>query len=141
MSTERVQTTVAFHGSQRADPFNLGGRDTVIYDDIMTNIGDAYDPSNGHFQAPVSGTYAFLVNCMAGSCLYEELEVVLDNDRVGACLSHRANRRVEDLGSTQLMMHLDKGQQVWTRNAQRNSIEMRGGAWSSLTAFLVDADS
>lgn len=34
----------------------------VIFDRVITNVGEAYDVSTGRFTAPVNGTYTF--NCV-----------------------------------------------------------------------------
>jgi C1q domain len=34
---------------------------TVIFDRIVTNIGDAFNPQTGRFTAPINGTYQFNV--------------------------------------------------------------------------------
>ena len=34
----------------------------VIFNHVLTNVGNAYHPDNGTFIAPVSGTYSFTMN-------------------------------------------------------------------------------
>ena len=33
--------------------------DSIVFDNALSNVGSAYDPSTGTFVAPVSGVYAF----------------------------------------------------------------------------------
>ncbi|OPL33735.1 hypothetical protein AM593_02595, partial [Mytilus galloprovincialis] len=49
---------VAFHA--RLKPYiTLGSRQTVIFDQVITNIGKAYNQHTGHFTAPYDGIYFF----------------------------------------------------------------------------------
>ena len=37
----------------------------IVFDRVVTNVGDAYDEDTGRFTAPVNGTYQFNVNIAA----------------------------------------------------------------------------
>lgn len=52
------QGAVGFHARLRSS-INLDRSQTVKFDDVITNIGDAYDPTTGHFTAPYHGLYSF----------------------------------------------------------------------------------
>ncbi|VDI13782.1 Hypothetical predicted protein [Mytilus galloprovincialis] len=49
---------VAFH-TRLTQHVTLGSSQTVIFDDVITNIGNAYDHLTGLFTAPYDGVYFF----------------------------------------------------------------------------------
>ncbi|KAK7507755.1 hypothetical protein BaRGS_00000720, partial [Batillaria attramentaria] len=131
---------VAFYVRISADTTTLAAKGNLIYDVIVTNIGDGYDSSTGQFTAPVSGTYVFLVNCMAADSLFQELVIFLDGQRVAGCVSHRPATKEWDLGTSFLTVHLNAGQKVWTKNWSSGATQIRGADWQTFSGFLISAD-
>ena len=55
-----IPTTIAFDVSKiKVSGTSYGSNQIQIFNHVTTNIGNAYDSSNGRFTAPVSGTYEF----------------------------------------------------------------------------------
>ncbi|KAK7507752.1 hypothetical protein BaRGS_00000717 [Batillaria attramentaria] len=135
-----ARKVVAFYVRISADTTTLVARGNLIYDVIVTNIGDGYDSSTGQFTAPVSGMYVFLVNCMAADSLYQELMIILDGQRVAGCVSHRPATKEWDLGTSFLTVHLNAGQRIWTKNWSPSAKQIRGGDWQTFSGFLISAD-
>ena len=53
----------AFSASR--DAGNVASGDFIVFDDARTNVGSAYNASDGKFTAPVAGTYAFFFYAMS----------------------------------------------------------------------------
>ncbi|XP_060579446.1 uncharacterized protein LOC132736352 [Ruditapes philippinarum] len=53
-----LQSNIAFTAGVSAyNLHNLGNHQTIIFDHVITNIGNAYHPHTGIFNAPVKGAY------------------------------------------------------------------------------------
>ena len=56
---------VSFSVNMKAKQLTLGGSQTVIYDEVLTNDGKGYDDRTGVFTSPVAGTYMFVVDALS----------------------------------------------------------------------------
>ena len=140
MSTEAAETTVAFHAYHSTDPFSVAAHGTIVYDTATTNIGNAYDPRNGFFTAPVSGTYAFFINCMASASRTEEPSILVEGRVVASCYSNAMAGSTFEQGATLTTVHLNHGGKAWVR-LHESAEEVRGHQWNTFAGFLVRADS
>ena len=52
---------------------------TLIFDHIISNVGNGYDPSTGVFTAPRAGTYVFYVAAVEYSTYYLTLDIVINS--------------------------------------------------------------
>lgn len=55
---------VAFSGSLTHAITTLGDKQVIVYDRVLTNVGNGYNPSLGHFTAPIKGNYFISVDAM-----------------------------------------------------------------------------
>ncbi|KAJ8301315.1 hypothetical protein KUTeg_020302 [Tegillarca granosa] len=60
-----VVAPVAFAASLTQTKQILCEHQAIEYDNVITNLGNAYDPRHGHFTAPVKGLYLFSVTLMS----------------------------------------------------------------------------
>lgn len=137
---EAAHRVVAFQVRLSKDQVTYSSGETLVYADVRTNIGGSYNSNTGHFTAPVSGVYVFFVNCMVADTLYEEVSIQLDGSRFAACLSHRPVSKEWDFGGTQVVMHLNRGQEIWVSHPFNFNMIVRGGEWQMFSGFLLRAD-
>ena len=53
------------HDGGRTVGVTLGEHSILVFDDVVFNVGDGYDPHTGIFTAPVSGVYSFFLTQMS----------------------------------------------------------------------------
>nr|QBA18407.1 type 2 C1q domain-containing protein 6 [Littorina littorea] len=116
----------------------LGHQQTVIFNEAITNIGDAYNPHNGIFTAPAAGTFAFFLTQMG---VRFSGEIYLDIVKNGVTLDRvfaQGSTDSHDQGSTHVTTHLREGDQVWVRQTRGDAV--RGDTWTVFTGYLLHAD-
>nr|KAG5708783.1 hypothetical protein BaRGS_031937 [Batillaria attramentaria] len=73
--------TVAFHARLQSDHFS-SSYDRVIYRKVLTNVGDAYNPTTGEFTVPYNGTYFLTTtssDSSSSSSNYGNVEIRVDD--------------------------------------------------------------
>nr|QBA18390.1 VIgL family C1q-related protein 6 isoform 3 [Littorina littorea] len=108
---------------------------TILWDEVILNHGQAYNPSTGSFTAPVSGQYFFAVTT---SSYKEYVYANIMAGDVKVCRVEAPDR--SDASSCRGAVHLCKGQQVWVE-LMHKPMPFFLGEDSSFTGFLIQADS
>jgi len=60
----------------------LGAGETVVFDTVVTNVGDAYRNNTGLFRAPIQGVYVFNFALMMDPGFDEYIELVKNGNHV-----------------------------------------------------------
>ena len=58
--SENLTKSVAFYARTNRDPFDVGSQDIVILNDVITNVGQAYNENTGVFTTPYNGRLKLL---------------------------------------------------------------------------------
>ena len=97
---------------------HLGDDQTIEFDKVITNIGQAYDPRHGHFTAPVSGMYLISASVMSlgGNHVYTD---IVRNGNVVASLYAGGKDSVADTSS--IVLDLQAGDMIWVRHRSGSS--------------------
>ena len=70
------ETPVAFIATLSDHAESLGADQNIAFENVITNVGDAYNSQAGVFIAPVSGIYVFSTSTMSYRfCVYPTLYV------------------------------------------------------------------
>jgi hypothetical protein len=107
----------------------LGPLQTLEYDKVITNIGNAYDSSHGHFTAPVKGTYMFSATvCDSGAVI--RAEMVRNGVQVVAMGGDKY-----DSASQTIMLSLEQNDMVWVRHFKEATSTAHAGSDRYYTSF------
>ncbi|XP_045551539.1 complement C1q-like protein 2 isoform X2 [Salmo salar] len=105
-----------FPSSQHRGPFNIDT--TLIFTNVITNIGQAYNSGTGVFAAPVRGVYYFTFTCNSGTT-GKVNAALLKNGQNMAAVIEKGN--VDSMGSNSVILQLNEGDHVniilWSDNS------------------------
>uniref|UniRef100_A0A673BE91 C1q-related factor-like n=1 Tax=Sphaeramia orbicularis TaxID=375764 RepID=A0A673BE91_9TELE len=109
----KVIFSAATDGSGAVGPFNT---DTIlVYQTVMTNIGDAYNQTTGVFTTSVSGTYYFTFFYHAGREHPATLRLYKNEQLVARSHDHKGGDDGADNGGNAVILQLQKGDRVFVR--------------------------
>ena len=106
-----VPNTVAFFATVNLIPSNqhLGLHQNIVFEDVVTNIGNAYNNHHGVFIAPVSGLYLITTSLLSSPNIEVWAEVVA-NGTVIARLDARGTDGRHGNGAQTMIISLKKGE-------------------------------
>ncbi|XP_062602899.1 complement C1q tumor necrosis factor-related protein 3-like [Saccostrea cucullata] len=136
LSTEHQ---IAFHANSPTHFRNLAVRQTLIFGNVILNVGNYYRNVTGIFTPDVSGVYVFYVQllmCAGNRFVHTELLVEGVQKSVhyaGTVVRFCAN------GGGMTIVHVNAGDSVWVRLATTDGVN--NFAWeSSFSGFLLYED-
>ena len=116
---------------------NLGAGQTIVFDKVITNVGNAYDNMTGIFTAPVRAVYVFEMTLMTDPGKNQFLELVQNGQHIIWNYGQAANQL--DSSSRTVTVELAKGAKVWIRtknNASHGSGIVHGYTFSTFSGWL-----
>ena len=126
------ETQTAFTACLSRDTLeNNGARQTVVFDQVITNVGHAYKPHDGEFTAPVDGVYAFHVSLFS-EVAHAFFHIVVD----GLSISSMFVGTGYDPSSEFLLLQLNAGQDVWVITPQAG-YRIHGNCFTKFSGYLV----
>ncbi|XP_045191071.2 cerebellin-2-like [Mercenaria mercenaria] len=135
---------VAFQASLTTESATFNLYDTIIFNNVLTNINRAYNKHSGVFTAPVSGTYTFNTNIVAEKGHYIEASIkVNDIVTVSAISDHRIPRNRDyfttwDQGNAVAILRLKRGDKVSVSvQWPQGSHVIHGFGKSSFSGYLL----
>ena len=108
--------------------------DTVLFANIITNLGGHYDTSTSKFTWPMNGTYMFAVNFLSSMGERMHVEIM----REGTILVRGLVENNEDefnTGSAMVITACSAQEQVWVRSLDTGN--MQGSRYSYFSGFLL----
>ncbi|XP_069125691.1 complement C1q-like protein 3 [Argopecten irradians] len=118
LSARVVQTSrtyVAFYSYVKQHLTNLGHNQPIIFDKVVTNVGNAYDLQSGMFRCGVSGIYVFNIHLLALPGKDIQTELMKDGSAVGYVYAGGQSGTFDHGGNT-VILELAEGDSVWLRN-------------------------
>ena len=75
-----ISSDVVFSATLTAASHNIGAGVTMVYPNIISNIGDAYNDNNGIFTIPSNGTYNLAVITMSAIDQHIYSHIMVNNE-------------------------------------------------------------
>ena len=130
------ESPVAFLATLSDHAVNLGANQNIAFDNVITNVGNAYNSHAGVFIAPVSGIYVFSTSIMS----YQNTRTHYAFERNGNIVMRLFYNGDELLaydttGST-ITLQLSKCDDVAVVNGDLDN-DVHGNHYSSITGFLL----
>ena len=134
-SSNNLQSPVAFTAVLTHD-VTLGPLQTLAYDKVITNIGNAYDSRDGRFIAPVNGIYMLSATVFD---LHQFLRTELVRNGVQLVAMFGDD---DDSSSHTIMVSLEQNDMVWVRHFKEGTSTVHGRSdrhYNSFTGTLITA--
>ncbi|XP_045157568.2 uncharacterized protein LOC123523887 [Mercenaria mercenaria] len=129
---------VAFFSTLGSHLQHLGANQIIAFDQVVTNIGNAYNSHAGDFRAPVSGTYVFSVTLMAYASHATHYRFVQNGTTV-ARIYVRGTESPFASSSMTAVLQLKQGEDVAIRNVEADEY-LHGDHYSTFCGFLLTQD-
>ncbi|XP_033732752.1 uncharacterized protein LOC117322104 isoform X2 [Pecten maximus] len=134
-----VTHAVGFYAALAPD-VSLGDQQDVKFDHVYTNLGQGYEPRDGHFRAPVAGLYLLSATVLSAGATPDDmlLELVKNGANVGQIYATKSLNE----GSRVIVLSLDVGDMVWVRHMIGDPGTVANGShYSTFSGVLISAFS
>ena len=108
---------------------------TLIFNSVILNVGNGYNPSTGVFTPPVAGTYVFYVTAVEYEKTYLQVDIVLNS--VSKVRTMGYNSAAYQTGTNMVVLNLQKGDSVWVRHYDGRGYYTNPVPFTTFTGFLV----
>ena len=113
---------------------------TVKFDTTIANVGDAYDPISGQFEAPVNGTYLFSASmCSFTNDKWFHFDIIQDGSRLTT--GTVGDKNWGECGSATAVTYMMKGSVVWVEIINAIEEPLMIDARHAFTASLLNTYS
>ncbi|XP_045176030.2 heavy metal-binding protein HIP-like [Mercenaria mercenaria] len=121
-----------------------GSGNTIVFTEIILNLGEAYSPDTGVFTAPHGGTYLITVQLCVDGSKYIDYGLVVDEVYMNVARYQDNHAVVCCYGST-TTVSLKPGSKVWVKVVNRSSsgtllYGSNSNYWNTFTGVLIRVD-
>jgi hypothetical protein len=116
----------------------LGQKQTIEFDEIITNIGNGYNGVSGVFTVPITGIFQFSTTMLKFTSTENEIhtQLMLNNNGIGQNFGN-INRAS---GTQTVIVSAQKGDSVYVRHHEALGTTpqaIHGHGYSSFSGFLI----
>nr|XP_034332671.1 complement C1q-like protein 3 isoform X5 [Crassostrea gigas] len=108
---------------------------TLIFNVVITNTGNGYNPSTGVFTSPISGTYVFYVSAVEYDTQILSIDIVLNS--VSKVRAYGHSSAGYQTGTNMVVLELQKGDSVWVRCAAGKGYYTQGVPFTTFSGYLI----
>ena len=111
---------------------NLQPGQNIIFDNVLTNIGNGYNSINGIFMAPIAGVYVFHASVLSNSVHCHTN--LMKNTQV---LARFETHEIYDHASHIAIVEVQAGDNITVQNADWTNRSYYGSYFSTFSGFLL----
>lgn len=108
---------------------------TLVFDAIISNVGNGYNPRTGVFTAPMNGAYVFYVSCIEYERQDLRLEIVLNNVSKVRTLAYGGTDY--QTGTNMVVLNLREGDNVWVKHYLGRGYYSKSIPLTTFTGFMI----
>ena len=110
----------------------------IRFDQVLTNLGSAYDEKIGMFQCPTPGYYVFFVTFLIFPQKRLEAEIVKNGNGIQEVYAGTQNNG-DGPGSNMVIVQLQQRDRVWVRvhYEWHHTGDLLDGPWCTFNGFLL----
>lgn len=130
-----IDLPIAFFATLSKHIEHAGINQPIVFDNIITNIGNAYNGHMGSFVAPVSGVYVFSTTLFS----YPRMSFHASFVKNGQILTNvyiAGSESVYDTSAQTIVLHLQQGDNVCILNTDSDR-SIYGYSYSIFSGFLL----
>uniref|UniRef100_A0AAY4BI82 C1q domain-containing protein n=1 Tax=Denticeps clupeoides TaxID=299321 RepID=A0AAY4BI82_9TELE len=117
------------------------GYEVLKFDDVVTNLGNHYDPSSGRFTCSIPGIYFFTYHVLMrggdGTSMWADL---CKNNQVRASAIAQDADQNYDYASNSVVLHLEPGDEIYVKLDGGKAHGGNNNKYSTFSGFIVYAD-
>ncbi|XP_016368344.1 complement C1q-like protein 3 [Sinocyclocheilus rhinocerous] len=117
------------------------GYEVLKFDDVVTNLGNHYDPSSGKFTCSIPGIYFFVYHVLMrggdGTSMWADL---CKNNQVRASAIAQDADQNYDYASNSVILHLESGDEIYIKLDGGKAHGGNNNKYSTFSGFMVYAD-
>nr|XP_034307450.1 complement C1q tumor necrosis factor-related protein 2-like [Crassostrea gigas] len=127
------QDRFAFQSSLTKSLENMKNQETVIFDKVSLNEGNAYNKTSGIFTAPMDGIYSFTWSILTQSGKYFVSEIVQNGHKVASNYCDGRGHDYWSMSTEHANIKMKKGDKVWIRTHGTWGQFALGSDWCSFS--------
>ncbi|XP_059167028.1 uncharacterized protein LOC131949240 [Physella acuta] len=128
-------TTVAFTAGLLKST-DAVAKDTIIYTEVITNIGNAYRNTTGVFKCPKAGVYSFQIHGVASKGM--EIGISLTKNKIRIVSVQAKSLQEQSAAGNSAVLMLEKGDEISVQATSCGSLYGAGGQiLNTFSGFLI----
>lgn len=133
----KIRPKIAFYVGLKQNLGPLAKNKDIFWDEIVTNVGEAYNVKTGHFVAPHNGTYKFDI-VVAAQGRQKAAVMLMKNNKMVATIWAESIPYWASSSSTAIL-NLKRNDQVWCVSLSRAPF-LHGYMYSTFSGHILFAD-
>ncbi|KAJ8267975.1 hypothetical protein COCON_G00131470 [Conger conger] len=117
------------------------GYEVLKFDDVVTNLGNHYDPTTGKFTCSIPGIYFFIYHVLMrggdGTSMWADL---CKNNQVRASAIAQDADQNYDYASNSVVLHLEPGDEIYIKLDGGKAHGGNNNKYSTFSGFIIYAD-